>query len=40
MFLAHYDVVDVQVRFDIISIVVVSPDRAMIRHHINAFGVA
>lgn len=36
-FLKDYDVVDVPVRFDIISLVVVSPDRAMIRHHINAF---
>jgi putative endonuclease len=40
MFLMNYDVIDVQVRFDIISIVVVSPDRALIRHHINAWGVA
>ena len=30
---------DVQVRFDVVSIVVVSLDRAFIRHHINAFGV-
>ena len=30
---------DVQVRFDVVSIVVVSPDRAFVRHHINAFGV-
>ena len=29
--------VDVPVRFDIVSIVAISPDRAMIRHHINAF---
>lgn len=36
-FLSGYDVVDVPVRFDIISLVVVAPDRAMIRHHINAF---
>ncbi|WP_239442927.1 YraN family protein [Gordonibacter sp. An230] len=36
-FLADYDVVDVPVRFDIIGIVAVSEDRAMIRHHINAF---
>ena len=32
-----YDVVDVPVRFDIIGIVAVAEDRAMIRHHINAF---
>ena len=36
-FLADYDVVDVPVRFDIIGIVAVAEDRAMIRHHINAF---
>lgn len=36
-FLKDYDVVDVPVRFDIVSLVVISPDRAMIRHHINAF---
>ncbi|WP_146001841.1 hypothetical protein [Eggerthella timonensis] len=38
LFLQGYDVVDVPVRFDIVSIVVIAPDRAMIRHHINAFG--
>ena len=37
LFLVDYDVVDVPVRFDIVSIVAISPDRAMIRHHINAF---
>ena len=37
-FLAEYDVVDVPVRFDVVSIVTVAPDRAMIRHHIDAFG--
>lgn len=37
LFLKGYDVVDVQVRFDVISLVVVGPDRALIRHHINAF---
>ena len=34
---ADYDVVDVPVRFDVVSIVLVAPDRAMIRHHINAY---
>lgn len=38
LFLQGYDVVDVPVRFDIVSIVVFAPDRAMIRHHIDAFG--
>lgn len=38
LFLQDYDVVDVPVRFDIVSIVVVAPDRSMIRHHINVSG--
>ena len=37
LFLQGFHVVDVPVRFDIVSIVAISPDRAMIRHHINAF---
>ena len=37
LFLVDYDVVDVPVRFDVVSIVVVPPDRAFIRHHIGAF---
>lgn len=37
LFLMDYDVVDVPVRFDVVSIVVVPPDRAFIRHHIGAF---
>lgn len=36
-FLRDYDVVDIAVRFDVISIVVMPPDRALIRHHIAAF---
>ena len=40
LFLQGLDVVDVPVRFDIVSIVVIAPDRAMIRHHIDAFGAA
>ena len=39
-FLKSYEVVDLSVRFDVISIVVVSEDRALIRHHISAFSVA
>ena len=35
-FLKDYDAVDFTVRFDTISIVVMSPDRALIRHHIAA----
>lgn len=38
-FLKTYDKVDVQVRFDIIAILVISDDRAFLRHHINAFGI-
>ena len=37
LFLQGFDVVDVPVRFDVVSIVVVPPDRAFIRHHIGAF---
>ncbi len=36
-FLADYDEVNITVRFDVVSIVVIAPDRALIRHHINAF---
>ncbi len=38
-YLADHDVVGLTVRFDVIALVAVAPDRAMIRHHINAFGV-
>ena len=38
-FLSEYDEADLQIRFDVIGIVVMG-DRACIRHHINAFGVA
>lgn len=38
-FLKDYDAVDVPVRFDVISIVVIGPNRALIRHQINAFSV-
>lgn len=38
-FLADYDVVDVPVRFDVVSISLIDTDRAMVRHHIDAFGV-
>lgn len=40
LFLQGYDAVDVPVRFDIVSIVAIAPDRAIIRHHIDAFGAA
>ncbi|MEG0620043.1 MAG: YraN family protein [Raoultibacter sp.] len=38
-YLAQHPLEDVYVRFDVVSIVVVAPERAFIRHHINAFGV-
>lgn len=37
LYLRDYEYVDIPVRFDIISIVVISSDRALIKHHINAF---
>lgn len=36
-FLKEYDETDIPVRFDIVSIVAISSDRALVRHHINAF---
>lgn len=36
-YLAERDFSDIPVRFDVVSIVVLAPDRAFIRHHINAF---
>lgn len=38
-YLKDYDTVDVSVRFDIISILVLSEHRAFLRFHINAFGI-
>lgn len=40
-FLAQYDeAIDIPLRFDVVSILAVAPDRAMIRHHIDAFAAA
>lgn len=36
-YLSMCDYVDIPVRFDVVSIVVIAPDRAFIRHHIGAF---
>lgn len=36
-YISDYEETDIPVRFDVISLVVVGPDRAMIRHTINAF---
>ncbi len=38
-YLADHDEVGLTVRFDVIALVAVASDRALIRHHINAFGV-
>ena len=38
LFLRDYDVVDVPVRFDIVAVLSLGGDRALIRHHVNAFG--
>lgn len=38
-YLTTCDYVDIPVRFDVVSIVVMAPDRAFIRHHIGAFSV-
>lgn len=39
-YLSNSNLSDMSVRFDIVSIVVVERDKALIRHHINAFSVA
>lgn len=40
LFLQHYDAVEISLRFDVIGILVLGPERAIIRHHVNAFGAA
>lgn len=40
IYLQDHDYVDIAVRFDVIGILVLGPERAFIRHHINAFGAA
>ncbi len=39
-YLKDFNKTDMQVRFDVIALLVISPDRALVKHHINAFGVA
>ena len=39
-YLQDHDWLDVRIRFDVIDILVVGTDRAMIKHIVNAFGVA
>ena len=40
MYLQDHEYVDMAVRFDVVGLLVIKPDRALLRHHINAFGVA
>lgn len=40
MYLQDHEYVDMAVRFDVIGLLVIKPNRALLRHHINAFGVA
>ena len=37
-YLRTYGSLDIPVRFDVIALLVVGPDRAMIKHYVNAFG--
>ncbi len=37
-YLKEHPYEDLRIRFDVISILVLGPDRAFLRHHINAFG--
>lgn len=36
-YISDIDDVDIPIRFDVVSIVAIASDRALIRHHINAF---
>lgn len=38
-YLVDHDYSDMRVRFDVISVLVIAEDRALIRHVVNAFGV-
>ncbi len=38
-YISNIDLVDVSVRFDVISVLVTAEKRALIKHHVNAFGV-
>ncbi len=37
-YIAQCDYIDMPVRFDVIAILVVNSDRALLRHYVNAFG--
>ena len=36
-YLRDYEFVDIPVRFDVVALVIIAEDRAMIRHYVNAF---
>ena len=38
-FLTSFEGCDMAIRFDLISMLAIGSDRALIRHHVNAFGV-
>ena len=38
-YLQDHFYVGINVRFDVIALLVVAPDRAFLRHHVNAFGI-
>ena len=37
-YLREHEVEETAVRFDVVALLVIAPDRALVRHHINAFG--
>ena len=37
-YMADFEETDIPIRFDVISIMVIGEDRAILRHHVNAFG--
>lgn len=39
-YLQDHDYIDMSIRFDVVGIIVLDKEKAFIRHHINAFGVA
>ena len=38
--IAHTDITDAPIRFDVMQVLNLDGDRCMIKHHVNAFGVA
>ena len=39
-YLKEHDFIEKSLRFDVVSILVFAPDRAFLRHHVNAFSVS